>query len=70
MKPLVVSCIFLMLLLIAEGVNAQWQLLNFHLVSCANGISLEKINGITQDKIRYVWFVDQTKLTALWFQTD
>jgi len=65
MKPFVVSCISLMPLLVAEGVNAQRQLLNFNLVSGTNGISLERINGITQDKTRYVWFVDQTKLTVL-----
>jgi len=63
MKLFVVFCIFLMLLLIAEGINAQ--LLNFNLVSGTNDISPGKINGITQDKTRYLWFVDQTKLTVL-----
>jgi len=48
-----------MLLLITQGVNGQRQLLDFNLVPGNNGISLGKINGITQDKWGYMWFVDQ-----------
>src|SRR6266516_99926 len=60
MKLLGLLYIFLMLVLITPSVNAQRQPLDFDLVSGTNGISLGKINGITQDKWGYMWFVDQT----------
>src|SRR6266487_2679507 len=67
MKLLVLLCIFLMLLLITPGANAQQQPLNFDLVTGTNGISLGKINGITQDKWGYMWFVDQTNRCLIRF---
>src|SRR5678815_4138583 len=35
--------------------------LDFNLVTGANGITLGKINGITQDKWGYIWFADQNQ---------
>ena len=67
MKLFVLLFIFLMLLLITQGVNGQRQPLNFNLVSGNNGISLGKINGITQDKWGYMWFVDQTNRCIIRF---
>src|SRR6266480_3559475 len=59
--------IFLMLLLVTQGVDGQRQPLDFNLVSGTNGISLGKINGITQDKWGYMWFVDQTNRCIIRF---
>ena len=53
------SLIFLFLFFTKES-TAQKVPLDFNLVSGTNGISLGKINGITQDKWGYMWFVDQT----------
>jgi len=48
------------MLLIAQVGVAQFVQPDFNLVSGKNGISFGKINGITQDKWGYMWFVNQT----------
>jgi len=52
--------VFISLFLFPIKSTAQKIQLDFNLVSGKNGISLGKINGITQDKWGYMWFVDQT----------
>ena len=49
-----------LMLLIAQVSASQSVQPEFDLVPGTNGISLGKINGITQDKWGYMWFVDQT----------
>lgn len=49
-----------LMLLIAQVSASQLVQPDFNLVAGNNGISLGKINGITQDKWGYMWFVDQT----------
>src|SRR5258705_13021682 len=49
-----------LMLLIAQVSASQLVQPDFNLVSGANGITLGKINGITQDKWGYMWFCDQT----------
>ena len=48
------------MLLIAQVGVAQFVQPDFNLVSGNNGIPFGKINGITQDKWGYMWFVNQT----------
>jgi len=51
--------VFIILFLFSIKSSAQKIQLDFNLVSGTNGISLGKINRITQDKWGYMWFVDQ-----------
>src|SRR4030095_9880423 len=51
---------YTLLLFRGEDCSAQIPQIKFNLVEGTNGISLGKINGITQDKWGYMWFVDQT----------
>jgi len=53
--------IFLLLFLYAIKASGQKGQLDFNLVTGANGITLGKINGITQDKWGYIWFADQNQ---------
>ncbi|MDQ6608930.1 MAG: histidine kinase [Bacteroidota bacterium] len=46
-------------LLHARGIHAQTQHIKFNLVEGINGVSLGKINGITQDAQGFMWFADQ-----------
>jgi ligand-binding sensor domain-containing protein len=61
MKVLRSLYIFLSLLLFAIKASGQKAQPDFNLVTGANGITLGKINGITQDKLGYIWFGDQTQ---------
>ena len=56
-----------LMLLIAQVSASQFVQPDFNLVSGNNGISLGKINGITQDKWGYMWFVDQTNRCLIRF---
>src|SRR5882672_1524260 len=56
-----------LMLLIAEVSASQFVQFDFTLVPGNNGISLGKINGITQDKWGYMWFVDQTNKCLIRF---
>lgn len=56
-----------LMLLIAQVSMSQFVQPEFDLVSGNNGISLGKINGITQDKWGYMWFVDQTNRCLIRF---
>src|SRR5258706_15990590 len=56
-----------LMLLIAQVSASQFVRPEFDLVSGKNGISLGKINGITQDKWGYMWFVDQTNRCLIRF---
>jgi signal transduction histidine kinase/ligand-binding sensor domain-containing protein len=47
-------------LVFSKEIIAQTQPVKFNLIAGANGISLGKINGITQDKKGVMWFTDQT----------
>src|SRR5215831_5627958 len=53
--------LFVLLLLVSNENTAQKTQLDFNLLTGANGITLGKINGITQDKWGYIWFADQTQ---------
>jgi signal transduction histidine kinase/ligand-binding sensor domain-containing protein len=53
--------IFLLLFLFTIKASGQKAQLDFNIVTGANGITLGKINGITQDKWGYMWFADQTQ---------
>src|SRR4030095_10416419 len=61
MKLIVLLFIFLMPLSIthAQTIAEQGTLLDFNLVKKINGITLGKINCITQDRYGYMWFADQ-----------
>jgi len=48
---------FLLPLLFAENIVAQHPLLDFNLITGANGVTIGKITGITQDRSGYMWFV-------------
>ena len=50
----------LLLLLPAKQNYAQTQQISFNLISGTNGVSLGKINAITEDKYGFMWFSDQT----------
>lgn len=53
--------IFLLLFLFTIKASGQKAELDFNLEMGANGITLGKINGITQDKWGYIWFADATQ---------
>jgi ligand-binding sensor domain-containing protein len=59
--------VFIIPFLFSIKSTAQKIQLDFNLVSGKNGISLGKINGITQDKWGYMWFVDQTNSCIIRF---
>ncbi len=50
----------LCLLFLVKEDAGQTQQISFNLISGTNGISLGKINAITQDKYGFMWFSDQT----------
>ncbi|HEX6846822.1 MAG TPA: two-component regulator propeller domain-containing protein [Chitinophagaceae bacterium] len=51
----------LIVILFIKTAYTQKGHIDFNLVTGANGITLGKINGITQDKWGYIWFADQTQ---------
>src|SRR4051812_44037574 len=53
--------IFLFLLLFLHNSWAQALNIKFNLITGKDGISLGKVNGITQDPNGYMWFADQTQ---------
>ena len=57
----------ILMLLIAQVGVSQFVQPELILVSGKNGISHGKINGITQDKWGYMWFVDQTNRCLIRF---
>ncbi len=60
--------VFLTLILLCffpEESTAQTQELKFNLISGVNGISLGKINAITQDKYGFMWFSDQSNRSII-----
>ena len=67
MKPGNWLYFFISLFLFAKESPAQKAPLDFNLIPGTNGISLGKINGITQDKWGYMWFVDQTNRCLIRF---
>ena len=67
MKPGFCLYLFFILFLFSIKSSAQKIQFEFNLVSGTNGISLGKINGITQDKWGYMWFVDQTNKCLIRF---
>ena len=60
MKPGYCSYFFFILFLFSKECLAQKAPLDFNLVGGSNDISIGKILGITQDKLGYMWFCDQT----------
>ena len=64
-KIAIIACIIFQLFF-NYGI-AQNRELKFTLVPGTNGISLGKINAITQDKWGYMWFVDQTNKCIIRF---
>ena len=58
-SPLLYSKLIVVLFL--NSAYAQKVQLDFNLVTGGNGITLGKINGITQDKWGYIWFADQSQ---------
>ncbi len=53
--------LFLLLYPATQDSHAQIQQIKFNLVEGTDGVSLGKINGITQDTKGYMWFADQDK---------
>jgi hypothetical protein len=66
MKPHLCLYFFILFLFSIKS-TAQKIPLDFTLVPGKNGLSLGKINGITQDKWGYMWFVDQTNKCLIRF---
>ncbi len=50
----------LYLLFLTKENSGQTQQISFNLISGTNGVSLGKINAITEDKYGFMWFSDQT----------
>src|SRR6266508_3957386 len=67
MKPGYCLYLFIIVFSFSKESSAQKAQLDFDLVAGNNGISLGKINGITQDKWGYMWFVDQTNRCLIRF---
>jgi signal transduction histidine kinase/ligand-binding sensor domain-containing protein len=59
MKPVMRLCFFLVMLSITQAVTAQHAPLDFNLIKKYNGITIGKINSITQDRNGYMWFADK-----------
>lgn len=53
-------CLHLLLFFLPEVTNAQKQLLDFDHITGTDGVSIGKLSGITQDKLGYMWMVDQS----------
>ena len=51
-------CLFIFLFFLSKEIFAQEKPLAFKLVTGSQNVSVGKINGITQDKWGYMWFVD------------
>jgi ligand-binding sensor domain-containing protein len=51
-------CLFLFLCLLSKEISAQEKPFAFNLLTGSKDVTLGKINGITQDKWGYMWFVD------------
>ena len=49
-----------LLFLMGFGLHAQTNRVTFDIISGANGITLGKVNSVTQDKYGFMWFSDQT----------
>ena len=65
MKKYFVSLTLILLCFFPEESTAQTQELKFNLISGVNGISLGKINAITQDKYGFMWFSDQSNRSII-----
>ena len=62
-KPLRINLLFFIAvfhLSIPVNIEAQTQQVKFSLITGTNGVSLGKINAITQDRYGFIWFADQT----------
>jgi len=51
--------ILAVVLCLSNNIIAQTRQLKFNLITGSNGISLGKINAITQDRQGFMWFSDQ-----------
>ncbi len=65
MKNNIIFLTLILLFCFTEESFAQSQELKFNLISGTNGISLGKINAITQDKYGFMWFSDQSNRSII-----
>ncbi len=65
MKNNIIFLTLILLFFFTQESRAQSQELKFNLIEGVNGISLGKINAITQDKYGFMWFSDQSNRSII-----